>query len=267
MNNKIKTIAITSGKGGVGKSNLALCLAQALSQKQKRVTVLDADFSLANLHLLIGEKSEKNIADVLSQRCSIKDIIINTPEYVKLIPGARGVPLLSSPSSQIILGLIQAVDALADSTDILLVDTPSNMSCGELQLISACNEVIMVVTPTLVSIHDAVTFMLQLNKRHKVTNFNIVVNMAKSTRESHKVFEAIQKQIGFEHNAILRLLPFLPFDFSVKQANDQLVTVFKGYPSTKIAKNIGQISQIISEWDKSTSNGKLEFFLEHNLTA
>ena len=269
MNNKnIKTIAIASGKGGVGKSLFTLNLAQALSRTGKRVTALDADFSLANLHVLLGLQPKKNIADVLSQRCSMEDVLLTGPDHVRIIPGARGLPILSSPSNQMIYSLIQAVDSLADSTDILLIDTAGNLSTGELQLVSACKEVIILITPSLISLNDSISYIKQLHKRYKISHFHVIANMVKGYRQGMRLIETFNKQLGFDQSIVVNQLAILPFDPSIDKASNYLMTVLQSYPESRLSKDLEKIAQtIITQTYSPPSHGGIKFFLENNLVT
>ncbi len=269
MNKKnIRTIAIVSGKGGVGKSSITLNLAQALSRRGKQVSVLDADFSLANLHVLLGKDADKNIANVLSQQCSIQDILLKGPDHINIIPGARGMPVLASIEKKILLGLIQSVDSLSDSTDIFLMDTAGGMTNGELQLVSACQEIILVITPSLMSIDDAITYARQLNRRYRVDRFKIVTNMVKGQRQSAKLMEIFQNRLGFDCSIVLEYFGHITFDLLMQKACNQSTTALSGYPESRVTKEIIQLADtILKDSEQHFSTGGIEFFLENHITS
>ena len=145
MSHPIQVIAVTGGKGGVGKSNISVNLSLALAQQQKRVMLMDADLGLANIDVLLGIRANKTIADVLSGDCDLRDIIVNGPGGVRIVPAASGVQQMATLTPQQHGALIQGFSALGDQLDVLVIDTAAGISDTVVSFVSAAQEVVMVV--------------------------------------------------------------------------------------------------------------------------
>jgi len=162
-NRPVKVIAVTGGKGGVGKTNLSINLSIALAELRRRVVLLDADLGLANVDVLLGLKAQYNLADVLDGSKRLQDVMLNGPAGIKVVPASSGVQQMTSLSPQEHAALIYAFNELADQLDVLMIDTAAGISDTVLSFVQAAQEVIIVVCDEPSSITDAYALMKLLN--------------------------------------------------------------------------------------------------------
>ena len=155
----VQSIAIASGKGGAGKTSLAVNCAVKLSSDGKKVALLDADFGMANSHILLNQKIEHSVNDLLEKKLSIEDVILETPTGLKLIPGGSGVLELLNLDSQKRWEIIRSLDLLKEDLDILVVDTPAGASDASIEFAAACDAVVVVLVPEPTSFMDAYSFI------------------------------------------------------------------------------------------------------------
>ncbi len=266
--NPPRVIAIASGKGGVGKSFLTLNLAEALARMGQRVVVLDADFGLANLHLLAGSEPEHTISDVLSGQCSIQQALIEGPQGVHIIPGGRSNPDIAELGSQRIAGLIQAVDQMVDEIDYLLIDTSGGLSPTDLQLIRAAGEVLVVVTPDPVTQVDAADYIRTLRQHCDVQHFGILTNMTRRQREGHLLTEALQERLGFDQDLVLRHCGQVPYDQDIDRSPECYQPLQQTRPEARAARSLQMLAETLNRRRISTpAAGGMTFFLEQTVSV
>ena len=178
--NSIRVISITSGKGGVGKSNIVLNAAIALKDMGLKVLMLDGDFSLANIDILLNVVPNKTLFDVLHSGTSINDVIVRTNAGVDLIPSSSGIFEMSQFRKEDRVRLLGWLEALHTTYDILLIDTAAGISSDVIWLNASAHEIIVVCTPDPTSITDAYAMMKILHNRYKVKQVKLLVNQVKT---------------------------------------------------------------------------------------
>lgn len=186
-----RTISITSGKGGVGKTTLVCNLAYDLGQKGQRVLILDGDLGMANVDIMFGQRARLNIGHVLENRCTIEDIMMEVGKNVFLIPGGSGVYGLSRLQPFQKHMLLDQIGQLNRCFDYMIVDTAPGIDDNVLYLNAAAQEILVVVTPDPASLTDAYALIKVLNQRHRENRFSVVVNMAKDDAEGRAVFNRL----------------------------------------------------------------------------
>ena len=189
----VETIAIASGKGGVGKTSLAVNCAVKLSEEEKRVGLLDADFGLANAHIMLDQKVTSSISDLLDGTSDINELVHLTSTGVKLLPGGSGVLEVMNIDSEKRWQVIKSLDYLENELDILFVDTPAGASDSSIEFAAACDKIIIVLVGEPTSFMDAYAFIKALNMEKNVDNVSIVVNMAKSAADAANSFKSFEK--------------------------------------------------------------------------
>ena len=204
----VRSIAIASGKGGVGKTSLAVNCAVKLTTEGRSVALLDADFGMANSHILLDKKIENSVNDILEKNLNIEKVIHDTPTGLKLIPGGSGVLELLNLDSQKRWEIIRSLDALKNDLDILVVDTPAGASDASVEFSAACDAVVVVLVPEPTSFMDAYSFIKALYLEKKFESVSIIVNLAKN--------ESIAGSIVARKPAVLQksLEPILQKNFS-----------------------------------------------------
>ena len=179
----IKVIAITGGKGGVGKTNVSLNMAVALAEQGKKVMVLDADLGLANVDVMLGLRAERNLSHVLSGECELDDVIIHGPKGIFIIPATSGSQSMVELSPAQHAGLIRAFSEMRTEFDILIVDTAAGISDMVLSFSRAAQDVVAVVCDEPASITDAYALIKLLSREHGVFRIKVVANMVRNLRE------------------------------------------------------------------------------------
>ena len=186
-----RVIAITSGKGGVGKTNIVANLGFALSQLGKKVLILDADFGLGNLDVLLGVAPKYNISHVIRGDKTIEEILEEGPGKIKILPAASGIQELTQLTHDQKMQFFTHLDRLIDDMDILLIDTAAGISSNVMDFNVMAHEIIVVVSPEPTSITDAYALMKVLSLKYAEKSCKLLVNQVASPREAQDVFRQL----------------------------------------------------------------------------
>ncbi|MGL4362273.1 MAG: MinD/ParA family protein [Cellulosilyticaceae bacterium] len=189
---KMKIITVTSGKGGVGKSNFTTNIAVALSQYNKSPIIIDADFGLANVEIIYGQRPKYNLSHLIQKQCNVSDIITKTPYGVSFISGGSGVKDMLFLKQDQIDYIANELGTLEQMTDILLIDTGAGINDTVVRFSELADEIFMVVTPEPASITDAYALIKTLVKDFNLKPcIKVIINKAVSKKEAHEVFHKI----------------------------------------------------------------------------
>ena len=266
MSHPVQVIAVTGGKGGVGKSNISVNLSLALAQLQRRVILLDADLGLANIDVLLGIRARKTIADVLSGECDLRDILVTGPGGVRIVPAASGVQRMAALTPQQHGALIQAFSSLSDQLDILIIDTAAGISDTVVSFVSAAQEVVVVVCDEPSSITDAYALIKLLNTEHHIQRVRVIANMVHNPKEGQLLFQKLSQVCDRFLDISLQYVGAIPADENVRKAVQRQKPVLEYAPRSKAALAFKQIASKIEQWPITSSpRGHLEFFVEHLL--
>ena len=266
MSHPIQVIAVTGGKGGVGKSNVSVNLSLALAQMQRRVMLLDADLGLANIDVLLGIRANKTIADVLSGECDLRDILVNGPGGVRIVPAASGVQRMAALTPQQHGALIQAFSSLGDQLDVLVIDTAAGISDTVVSFVTAAQEIIVVVCDEPSSITDAYALIKLLNKEYQVHRVRVIANMVHSVKEGQLLFNKLRQVCERFLEITMQYTGAIPADDNVRKAVQKQKPVLEYAPRCKAALAFKQIANKVQEWPVTSSpRGHLEFFVERLL--
>lgn len=186
-----QVLTITSGKGGVGKTNIAANLALCLLACRKNVILLDADFGTANLDVILGMKSRRNISQVISGRYSLEDVIETGPGGIRLIAGISGMSEIADLTEFQRQRLIQELTTLEHQADIIIVDTGAGISSNVLSFCEAADHTLVVTTPEPTSISDAYALIKSLAQNYSGVKISLLVNMVANRNEAKKVFQRV----------------------------------------------------------------------------
>ena len=259
----VRVIAITSGKGGVGKTNLAVNLGVALSQSGKRVALLDADMSLANVDILLGLSPEFNLSHVLKGEKSLKDIMLTGPEGLQVIPASSGLQHMSELSTAEQAGIISAFSDIDQDLDILIVDTAAGISSSVVNFARASQEIIVVICDEPTSLTDAYAYIKLLNRDFNIEKFQIVANMVESSQQGQQLFTKLTKVTDRYLDVSLGYVGAVPFDESLRKAVQKQKPVVEAFPGSKSSLAIKDLARRVDNWPiKKQAGGYLEFFIE-----
>ncbi|MBL1140494.1 MAG: MinD/ParA family protein [Proteobacteria bacterium] len=256
-----RVLAVTSGKGGVGKTNISINLALALAERDKSVTLMDADLGLANIDVLLNLKPLRNLSHVIEGECELKDIIIEGPDNIRIIPASSGIKMMSQLTSAQNAGLVHAFDELEESTDILIVDTSAGLSDSVIRFCSAAQEVFIVVCNDPASIADSYALIKTLHRDHKIQRFQVVVNKVKTEAEGCELFERLRSVSEQFLDVVLKLKVIIPQDENILRAVRQRRPFYTSYPDSKAIKSFKKFAAEVDNTNRSASaNGRLTFF-------
>ena len=264
----VKVIAVTGGKGGVGKTNLSVNLSVALAEMQRRVVLMDADLGLANVDVLLGLQARFTLADVLSGERKIRDILLNGPAGMKVVPASSGISNMAKLSHQEHAAIIHSFSELSDQLDVLMIDTAAGISDTVVSFVRAAQEVIVVVCDEPSSITDAYALIKLLNTEHDVFRFRVIANMTRTQQEGSNLFNKLNGVCERFLDASLQYLGAVPFDENVRKAVQKRKALVEFAPHCKASQAIRVLAQKIDAWPAPhTARGHLEFFLERLLQS
>jgi flagellar biosynthesis protein FlhG len=264
----VQVIAVSGGKGGVGKSNIAVNLSIALAEMHRRVVLLDADLGLANVDVLLGLKATHTLADVLAGTHSLAQVLVKGPSGLKIVPASSGVQRMAELSTREHAGLIHAFNELSDQVDVLMIDTAAGISDTVVSFVRAANEVIIVVCDEPSSITDAYALIKLLSKEHGLERFRVVANMTRNAQEGTNMFNKLNTVCERFLDVTLQFVGQVPFDESVRNAIRKQQALLEFAPTSKAAIAIRGLAKIVDQWPlPSGPSGRLEFFVERLLHA
>lgn len=259
----VKVIAVTGGKGGVGKTNVSLNTAIALGQQGNRVLVLDADLGLANCDVMLGLRVEKNLSHVLSGECELDEILVEGPAGIKIVPATSGSQNMVELTPAEHAGLIRAFSELNSEFDILIVDTAAGISDMVLSFSRAAQDVLVVVCDEPTSITDAYALIKVLSREHGVYRFKIVANMVRSLREGQELFAKLSKVTDRFLDVALEMVATIPYDENMRKSTRRQKTIVELYPNSPASIAFQNLAGKAIQWPiPHQPSGHLEFFIE-----
>ena len=235
-----RVITITSGKGGVGKSNLAVNLAVQLRKQGKKVVILDADFGLANIEVMFGVIPKYNLSSMLYQGKSIKDVISPGPMDIGFVSGGNGVIGLNNLSREQIMMLVKSISELNEIADVIIIDTGAGVSDQVLEFVLASPEVLLVTTPEPSSLTDSYSLLKALHRNPNFveggTSIHLVANRTHSIEDGQMVYEKLKSVVQQFLNGNINYLGMIPQDAALERAVRQQKIVSLSEPNSDSAK-------------------------------
>jgi len=262
---RLRVIAVSSGKGGVGKTNLTANLAVALARQGERVCVLDADLGLANLDLLLGLSPRLTLLDVLRGDHRLEDVIVDGPAGVRVIPAASGCEDLTILDPAARLHLLDEIDALGEAIDVLLVDAAAGISQNVLHFTAAAADALLVITPEPTALTDAYALMKVLASRYGRREFLVAVNMAAGAADAEAAFARLARVAERFLRIRVEYLGYVPWDDAVPRAVRQQVPVLLAAPGTPASLALTQLAERLAVRPPSAPTGGLQFFFRRLL--
>jgi flagellar biosynthesis protein FlhG len=242
-NDRICVISITSGKGGVGKTNIAVNLAYLLAKSKKKTLILDADCGLANIDLILGLTPKYNLYHVLKGEKTLKEAIVNGPGGIKIIPSSSGIQEMSSLSMEQKFILQDELNALQARPDFMLIDTSAGINDNVLYFNMVASETIVVVTPEPTSLTDAYALIKILYQRHAKKRFSLLVNMVKTPNEAKEVFLRMAQATNHFLNLAIEQLGYIICDDNVPRAVKQQKLLAEIYPDSPSVKSLREVAE------------------------
>lgn len=243
---KAQIFTVTSGKGGVGKSNTVVNLAVQMQKRGKRVIIFDADFGLANVEIMFGAIPRYNLSDLIYRGKALQEIITPGPMDVGFISGGSGITGVNNLTRDQLRFLVQSLSELDSLADIIIIDTGAGISDSVLEFVTASPEVLLVVTPEPSSMTDAYSLLKALHRNEEFqqsqTKVKVILNRVVSEEEGKSIFGKLSAVVGQFLQAELEYMGTVPQDAALEKAVRQQKPVSILYPEAKSAKSFERIA-------------------------
>ncbi len=257
-----RVFSFSSGKGGVGKTNVVTNTALALSKLGYRPMILDADLGLANVDVILGLSPRYTIQHVLAGERTLNEVIVQGPRGILILPASSGVPELAQLNNAEKLFLLSEMEDIEEKIDLLLIDTSAGISDTVLYFNMAAQERIVIVTPEPTSITDAYALIKVLANRHHIRDFSILVNWTNGKEESQRVFKQLSCAVDrFLGQLSLNYLGFIPRDEAIPRAVCSQQAVIEMFPTSEASRGFIQLAEnLMSKGRESYVDGNIKFF-------
>lgn len=258
-----KVIAITGGKGGVGKTATAVNLGAALARLGRSTMLLDADLGMANVDVLLGLKSRLNLEHVLAGQCALDDVILTASSGLRVVPASSGSFSMATLGKLQHAGLIHAFNALMEPLDVLLVDTAAGVGDDVVAFSEAAQRVVVLVCDEPAALTDAYGLIKVLARRQPACRFEIVANMVESALEGRELYEKLMRVCDRFLGITPAYFGYLPSDDYLRQAIRRQTTVVEAFPSSPSARAFQRLALAADGWAAPLqARGGVEFFME-----
>lgn len=240
---KTRIITVTSGKGGVGKSSLALNLGIALNRQGHRALIIDTDFGFSNIDVMLGVRTQYDLMDVIERRKEVRDIIETGLEGVQFIAGGSGVYELTQMSQNQLMYMVGGLLELENVCDVIIFDTGAGFSDNMLRLINASHETILVTTPEPTAVVDAYALLKMVHERGGNPSVSLVLNKTDDLREAESVMDGLVKIVEKNTAINMRKLGAIARDINMQHAVKKQMPILVGHPKCIASGNINALAQ------------------------
>lgn len=256
-----RVIAITSGKGGVGKTYITANLAYILSRMKKKTLIFDADMGLANIDVILGLSTKYNMHHVLLGEKSLPEVIVPGPGGIKILPAASGIQEMAELSKGQKLSLMDELNDLNEHFDFMFIDTAAGITGNVLYFNMAAKEIIVVVSPEPTSMTDAYALIKILYNGHGEKRIMMIVNMVKNSHEARETFMKLSKATEHFLDLSIEYLGYIIHDEKVTDAVKQQKMFAELYPYAQASKCLSSIARKICRDKPEKYNlGSMKFF-------
>ena len=251
----LRVLAVSSGKGGVGKTTIVANLACALSKRGKKVLVVDTDLGLNNIDILLGLTSKKHIGHVLSGKSNVEDIILHGPEGIHVLPAGNGLQELTQLEPEKKMTLMGELDRISGDYEFLIFDTSAGISSNVTFFCSAAHEIFLIATTEPTSLTDVYALMKVLHTKHSQKHFRLIINSVSSEREAQGVYRNLTAVADrFLNGVYVEYLGYILRDPNVSKAIRQQKAFLEIYPFSKFSRCMNELAEkILKEKPKSLS--------------
>jgi flagellar biosynthesis protein FlhG len=257
----LRVIAVTSGKGGVGKTSLTVNLALTFARQGRRVLILDGDTGLANVDILMDAQPRATLRHLLAGEADIEEVLLASEHGVTILPGGSGVAELSELSELVQRELLETLDGLGDRFDTVLVDTAAGIGSNARFFAGAAQEVLVVATPEPTSLADAYAMIKVLSRHCGVTRVGVVLNQVVGRDEARDVFERLDALCARFLPVALDFVGSIPRDAHVREAVMAQLPLVVAYPASPASQAIARLADdILSRPAPSGPDGRLQLF-------
>ena len=242
-----RVIAITSGKGGVGKTNIVANLGYAFARMDKKVLIVDADWGLGNLDVLLGLAPRYNLSHVIAGEKQIPDILISGPGNMQILPASSGIQELTQLTVDQKIRLLTQLDELTDGIDVLLIDTGAGISTNVMDFNVSAQEIMVVVSPEPTSLTDAYALMKVLSVKYTARSCKLLVNMAANTREAMDLYRQLNLVVEKFLNISVEYVGCVLYDDKMPRGVKRQRIISELYPSAKASRCFSTLAKKMAE--------------------
>lgn len=238
--NHAKTLAVASGKGGVGKSNFILNFSLSLAKENKKVLLFDLDIGMGNIEILLGESARKNIVDFLEKAASLEDVIQTGPEGLSYISGGSGLSVLFDLGEEKFHYFLSELETVFDCYDFIIFDMGAGISEDSLKFLLSVDEIFLITTEEPTSLTDAYGVVKYITNRNSLIPISMVINRSFSERDGYGVYQRFSGALNRFLHIEIKLLAILPDDDTVRKSVVRQIPFVIEYPKSKISKAVIQ---------------------------
>lgn len=267
-NKPVRVIAVTSGKGGVGKTNVSVNLGVSLAGMGRNVMLMDADLGLANVDVLLGLRPRFNLSHVVSGERPLDEVLVDGPAGLKIVPASSGLSSMAGLEPAEHAGVIRAFSDLSQPLDVLLIDTAAGISDSVIAYTKASQEVVVVLCDEPTSITDAYALIKLLNREYGMHRFRVLANMVSSVQAGNDLYRKILQVTDRYLDVALDFVGSIPNDDYLRKAVQRQKSVVDAFPRCKSSLAFKKLAQKADGWPMpATAGGRLEFFVERLILA
>jgi len=263
-----KVLAVCSGKGGVGKTNVAANLAIALGRLGRNVCLLDADLSLANVDVLLGLQPSFNLSHVVAGDADLEATMMKGPGDIRIVPASSGSFSLTDLPAAAQASLIQMFGQLADQPDVLVVDTAAGISSGVARFVQAAQHPLVVIRDEPASLTDAYALVKVFSENYGVRRFQVVTNYSSNAAAGRQLFRKLSRVTDHFLDVVLKHIGDVPADRYVLRSVQEQRAVIEAYPLSPAGQAFRKLGQAVDALPtRREAGGGIEFFFERLLSA
>lgn len=264
----VRTIAITGGKGGVGKTSVAINLGTAFCELGRSTMLLDADMGLANVDVLLGLRTRFNLEHVVGGQCSLGDIIVTAGSGLRVVPASSGSLEMATLDRAHHGGVINAFSELFEPLDVLLIDTAAGLTESVLTYAEAAHRAVVVVCDEPASLTDAYGLIKVMQRRRPDCSVEVVTSMVESASQGRALYEKLARVTSRFLGFVPGYLGAIPYDEHLRRAVQQQTSVVEAYPWSASARAFKKLAAVADNWEMAAgARGCLEFFVERMLST
>ncbi len=256
-----RSIAVVSGKGGVGKSNFSTNFSATLGAQGKKVVLIDMDIGMGNIHILLGKNAQRNLKDYLVGMCSLEQVMYEGPNSLQYISGGSGLNGVMEWTDEMFHRLIEAFEYLQQNFDFVIFDMGAGATSQTLDLLVSVDDIIVITTAEPTSITDAYSMMKYIYYKDSDKNFYLLCNRAFSEEEGKETTARLQLAMNKFLSKDITILGILPEDTAVRKAVQQQVPFSISFPNADITRSLNKIVSKFTDVQMEYENNKQSKFI------
>ena len=259
----VQTVSVVSGKGGDGRTTVAINLAISLAQKSAEVVLFDGNLSLGSIDSALNLQQKFNIADLVADEKNINEISVTGPYGITLVPGCHGNPEMSRLSQIQHQGIINSFSQLGSAADIMLIDNEAGISRSVLDFTFAAREVLLVVCDEPASLQNSFATIKTLSENKGCCRFRVVTNKVSSSQHGLEIYSELCRRTDRYLDVLVEYCGCIPFDDALAEASRAGKAITENNSGGRSARSFERLAEKIMKWPKpSSAKGHAEFFLE-----